>query len=99
MGFGGVVRRRLFGLVVLGTAVLLLVLGLTVLRTSLQGVYYLLYWLVCMALTAVAVGVALADARATRTELRKLNRELIEQTVKEIQEEAKARNQRPGDRN
>jgi len=52
----------------------------------------LLYWLVCLALTGVAVIVALVDARATRTELKREKRELLEQTVKEIQEEAATRN-------
>ena len=89
MGHAG--RRRWFGGVVVGAALLMLILGQTVLQGTLRGVGFLIYWLVCLGLTGVAVLVALVDARAVRSELKRENRELIEQTVKEIQDETVAR--------
>jgi uncharacterized protein YlxW (UPF0749 family) len=94
MGSGGVARRRWFGGAVLGAALLMLILGQTVLQRSLQGLGFLVFWLLCLALTAVAVLVAVIDARASRTELKREKRELLEQTVREIQEEAVERNRR-----
>ena len=94
MAVSGVARRRLFGAGVVGSALLMLVLGQTVLRGALQGVVFLLYWLACLALTGLAFAVALLDARATRNELRRRNRELLEQTMKAIQAEADARKNR-----
>lgn len=94
MAVSGVMRRRLVGTGALGGALLMLVLGQTVLLGPLQGLAFLLYWLACLALTSLAIAVALLDARATRLELRRRNRELLEQTVKEIQQEADARKNR-----
>ncbi len=87
-------KRRWFGGVALGAALLLLILGQTVLQKSLNGLAFLLYWLLCLVLTGIAVLVALVDARAVRLELKREKRELLEQTVKEIQDEATARHRR-----
>ncbi len=93
MAVGRVLRRRIFGAAVLGAAVLLLVLGQTILQPHLNGLGFLIYWLLCLVLTGVAVGVALRDARETRIQVKQERRELLEQTIKDIQEEA-ARKQR-----
>lgn len=87
-------RRRWFGGVVLGAALLMLILGQTVLQGSLSGLAFLFYWLFCLLLTGVAVVIALLDARAVRLELKREKRELLEQTVKEIQDETIARQRR-----
>ncbi len=94
MGLGGISRRRWIGAAVLGAALLMLVLGQSALATKLGGVVFLVYWLICFGLTGLAIVIALVDARATRAELRKENRELLEQAVKDIQEEALARRRR-----
>ncbi|HEY5915720.1 MAG TPA: hypothetical protein VJA21_34475 [Verrucomicrobiae bacterium] len=95
MALSGIARRRIVGAGVLGAALLMLILGQTVLRETLSGVGFLIYWLACLALTGLAIAVALADARATGIELRRQNRELIDQTVKGIQEKAiEKKNQR-----
>ncbi len=94
MGPGHAGRRRWFGGVALGAALLMLILGQTVLQKSLNGLAFLLYWLLCLVLTGIAVLVALVDARAVRLELKREKRELLEQTVKEIQDEATARHRR-----
>ncbi len=92
---GGVAQRRWLGGAVLGAALLMLILGQTVLQRRLQGLFFLIYWLVCLALTGLAILVALVDARATRIELQRQNRQLLERTVKDIQHDAEAR-QRKG---
>ncbi len=94
MGPGHTSRRRWFGGVVLGAALLMLILGQTVLQGALSGIGFLIYWLLCLALTGVAVLVALVDARAVRIALKREKRELLEQTVKHIQAEAIARRKR-----
>ncbi len=96
MGPGRTGRRRWFGGVVLGTALLMLILGQTVLQGTLRGIGFLIYWLLCLALTGVAVLVALVDARAVRIDLKREKRDLLEQTVKDIQAEAIARRKRGG---
>ncbi len=94
MAVGRVLRRRIFGAAVLGTAVLMLVLGQTILLGYLNGLGFLLYWLTCLVLTGVAVGVALTDARETRIQVKQERRELLEQTIKDIQEEAAQKQKR-----
>ncbi len=94
MGPGGAAGRRWFGGAVLGIALLMLLAGQTVLQGRLAGMGFFLYWLTCLCLTGLAVLVALADARASRAELRREKRELLEQTIKQIQDEASARKAR-----
>ncbi len=65
--------------------------GQTVLTGRLEGVSYLLYWLVCFGLTFFAILVALWDARALRQRSRREHRDLLHNTLGEIITEAKAR--------
>ena len=88
MGLEQAVRRRVFGAVSLGMALLMLILGQTVLQHELSGWPFLMYWLVCLVFTSVSIGVALVDARATRLQVKRERRELLEETLKEIKEEA-----------
>ena len=85
------VRRRVFGGVVLGSAVLMLILGQTVLAGKLGPALFMFYWLGCLLLTIVAVFVAFADARATAARTIKERRELLDNTLKRIQAEARQR--------
>lgn len=73
-------RRRWFGAVVLLSALAMLILGDTILKGRLIGLGYLLYWLGCFTLTALAMGVAFLDVRALQERARKEQRELIEKT-------------------
>jgi hypothetical protein len=82
------------GTIVLGAALLMLVAGQTVLPRKLHGGVYLIYWLVCLVLTGGAILIALADARATSHELKRQQRELLDQTLKDIQTQAKTKDPR-----
>ena len=84
-------KRRWFGVVVLGVALLMLVAGQTVLQGKLGGSSYIAYWLACLILTSGAIIIAFADVRATSHEIRRQERELLEHTIKEIEAEAKTR--------
>ena len=83
------------GGVALVTALLMLILGQTVLQPALAGIVFLLYWLVCLALTGLAILAALVDVRVTSLELKRQNRALLEQTVREIQADAMERHKEP----
>lgn len=94
MGLGATARRRWFGAIVLVLALLMLVLGQTVLSRSLSGVVYLFYWLLCFVLILLAVVVAFRDARAIQNEIRTEQRSLLESTLKDIENEARNRQKR-----
>jgi hypothetical protein len=84
-------RRRWFGVLVLVVALALLVAGDTVLKGRLGPVAFLAYWLVCLALTGIAVFVAMLDFRALRFRMREENRRLFENTLKQIESDAEAK--------
>ncbi len=91
MALDATTRRRWVGGVALLAALGMLVGGQTVLTGRLEGVSYLLYWLVCFGLTFFAILVALWDARALRQRSRREHRDLLHNTLGEIITEAKAR--------
>jgi len=74
-------RRRVLGLVLLGSAGLMLVLGLTVLAPRLRGVTFLTYWLGCLGLTGLAALTALLDLWATGRRVRQAQQELLFRTI------------------
>lgn len=65
-------RRRRIGALLLGTAVLMVVAGLSRWIPGLEGLRYLLYWLVCYVLTALSILIAILDIAVMR---RRLDRE------------------------
>lgn len=73
-------------MVVLLAALTMLVLGETVLDGRLPPVVFLLYWLLCIALTALAMAVAILDVWALRTRARREQRALFEAALKEVAE-------------
>lgn len=74
-------RRRWFGLFFLLLALGMLIWGQTWLVPHLQGGAYVLYWMVCLLLTMLALITAIVDARVTRQQLRQQQRELLKQTL------------------
>jgi hypothetical protein len=74
-------RRRFLGLVLLGFAGLMLVVGITVLAPRLRGATFLVYWLGCMSLTGLAVLTALLDLWATRRRVRQAQHELLSRAI------------------
>ena len=91
MGLDAVSRRRIVGCIFLTVAVLLLAAGETVLSGRLSGVGFVLYWMVCFICTGLAMVVAYLDLRAVQRQTREEQRELVKDTLKEIETDAKKR--------
>ena len=77
--------RRTLGIVCLVVPAGMILLGQTVLRSSLRGAGFLLYWLVCFLFTFAAVSVALVELRSVRRQTRKETRELLQRTLLDIE--------------
>jgi hypothetical protein len=77
-------RRRWLGVVLLGTAGLMLVTGLTVLAPRLRGLTFVGYWLGCMGLTFLAALTALLDLWATARRVRQAQHELLSQAISQV---------------
>ena len=76
--------RRIIGGIALLGALFLLLAGETLLKNRLKDVGYILYWLACLVLTAVAIVAAFLDVRALQRRTRREHQVLIEETFKEI---------------
>ena len=98
MAIDATTRRRWFGAVVLLAALAMLICGETVLKGKLADLTFIAYWLVCLALTGLAIVVAFLDARALQRRVRQEQRDLFETTLKEIQSRARPKPNRPGRR-
>ena len=86
--------RRIVGAVALTGAVLLLVLGETVLKHRLGGPKaFLGYWLACFLLTFVAMIMALRELGSVRRLGREDQRDLLEKVLEDVQTEARSRQQ------
>ena len=72
-------------------ALALLVAGETVFKGRLGDVGFLFYWLVCLGLTFLAIFTAILDVRSLQRHARREQHELLDDTLKHIQSEAKAR--------
>jgi cell division protein FtsL len=69
----------------------MLVAGQSVVKDKLQGAWFLLFWLVCVILTGLAMVTAIRDARALLRSNREEHRELIKSTIEKIESEARSR--------
>ena len=83
-------RKR--GLTFLIISLLLLVLGQTVLRSSLNKIPFLIYWMACFICTMLAVLFSFLDAAGVQRKARQQQRELMEQTIVEIARQKEAKN-------
>lgn len=83
-------RKR--GMIFLIIAVVMLILGETVLRNALTKIPFLIYWLGCFVCTGLAILFAFRDVFGVQRQARIEQRELLEKTIKEIarQKELKA---------
>jgi membrane protein implicated in regulation of membrane protease activity len=91
MRLDAMTRRRWVGGLALAAALGLLVTGQTILRGRLDGLGFIIYWLACFGFTALAVMMALLDARALRGQSRQEQRDLLEHTLEDIKKEARMR--------
>jgi hypothetical protein len=69
--------RRLLGLAFLAAAFLMLFAGQTVLRGSLEGITFIVYWLACLGLVTLALLTALLDALIIRQQTRRQQLDLL----------------------
>ena len=69
----------------------MLIAGETVLQNRLSPVGFVVFWLGCMVFTAMAIGAAFVDLFRVRTESRDAQRELIEETLREVEREKQRR--------
>ncbi len=83
-------RRRKIGTVCIAIAILMLIAGETVLKRRLSGVPMLCYWLGCFVFTAIAAGAAVIDAARVGIESRDAQKSLIEETLKQIEDEKRS---------
>jgi len=81
--------RRIIGAVFLGLALLMVVLGQTVLSPHLERAWYILYWLVCILFTLLAACIALVDLAGIKRVSRREHRDLIEETLLQIEKDKK----------
>jgi len=84
-------RRRTLGCVFLTVAVMLLVGGETVFQGRLHDSGFVLYWSACFVCTGLAMVVAFVDLRALQRQTREEQRELVKDTLREIESDAKDR--------
>ena len=77
--------RRKTGIVFLGAALLMLILGFTVLDKHLKGFSFVLYWLSCFAFTLSAATVALLDIAIVKARSREEQRQLLEDTLSQVE--------------
>ena len=96
MALDATARRRWFGGLVLLAALAMLVCGDTVLKDKMGLLAFFSYWLVCFALTGVAVLVAFRDLRAVLRGTRKEQRELFDRIVQQIAADAEAKPSQAG---
>jgi hypothetical protein len=83
-------RRRTFGGVCLLGALAMLLLGEFVLSGRLSAVAFLWYWFACFVLTMMAIFTALIDLRAMSIKSRILQRELVMDTLRDIERKKQA---------
>lgn len=96
MGLSVTARRRWVGGLLLLAALGLLIAGETILKGRLQGMGFLLYWLLCFVLTGATIIVAWLDACAVQRKSRQEARELVERTLCKIERDARRKSRPPG---
>jgi membrane protein implicated in regulation of membrane protease activity len=88
-------RRRWLGAIFLLAALAMLIAGESVLRNRLEKLAFVAFWLVCFTFTGLAIMMAFLDALALRRRAREQQRELIENTVREIARQKEMKSRQP----
>jgi membrane protein implicated in regulation of membrane protease activity len=76
-------------------SVVMLILGETVLRSSLAKIPFLIYWMVCFVFTGLAIVFAFLDVAGVQRQAREQQRELLEKTIHEIARQKEMKSGRP----
>ena len=69
-------RRRRIGLVLIGSATSMVVVGLTLLRATLDGIVYIIYWMTCYFLAGFSLLLAFWDMSVMRRRLKSAMNEI-----------------------
>ena len=91
MGANPKIRRRVFGAFCLAAALILLLLGNTKPRPDQPHWVFLTYWGACFLFAGLAMITAIRDAGALRREVREQQRQLLENTLQNIESEKRQR--------
>jgi hypothetical protein len=89
MALDATARRRWLGAAALLGALAMVVAGQSVLAGRLNAVAFFAYWLVCLGLTGAAIVVAVLDVRAIQRKILGEQRNFVQSTLKEIENEAR----------
>src|SRR5215216_3622096 len=92
MGLNATGRRRWVGGLALLAAAAMLIGGETIFKGRFNAMTFIVYWLICFLLTGTAIVIAFVDVRALQQRTRDEQRDLVQNTLKEI--EARARDKR-----
>jgi hypothetical protein len=95
MDIGTGIRHRKRGITFLIISVVMLIVGETVLKSSLAKVPFILYWMVCFFVTGMAIVFAFLDVAGVQRQAREQQRELLEKTIREIARQKEAKSGRP----
>lgn len=95
MALDATARRRWVATLALAAALGMLIAGQTLLRGSLRGRGFIVFWLACFGFTFLAMLVAIWDAREIRRRTRRDQRSLLETTVHKIIDDAEAKAKKP----
>ena len=96
MALDATARRRWLGGGALAGALAMLICGETILQGRLRPFDFVIYWLLCFVLTGVAMIVAFRDLRDLQQRTRQQQRDLLQNTLREIETEARRREQAAG---
>jgi len=99
MGLDATVRRRWLIGIILFAALVMLVCGQTILKSSLQKLSFLTYWLICFVLTGLAAIIALRDLRELHQQTRQQQKDLLDTTLRQIENEVRSRKSQDPSRN
>ena len=91
MALDATARRRWLGGGALAGALVMLICGETILQGRLRPFDFVIYWLLCFVLTGVAMILAFRDLRALQRRTRQQQRDLLQNTLKEIESDAQRR--------
>ena len=90
--------RRIWGTLFLATAVIMLILGETLLKHQLGPISTLVYWTACVCATILAVLCAVLDLGHSLRHSRAEQRQMLEQALRDIETERVRRQKTSPDR-
>ena len=91
MRFDRVIQRRVIGAIFVLLAIAMLICGQTIPPGRLSPLGFLMYWLICLVFTCLAIVIAFRDARDMQQKVQREHRALLDETLKTMEGEARAK--------